>query len=113
MRVASTADGVVQEGELRYLRRVAHIFGFDDHEFDRIRAGHLGTDKADPYAILGATRDMTDAQIKNLWRRLLRENHPDKLIAKGMPREFIEIASEKVATINAAYDRIARERGIP
>ncbi len=108
----ATADGVVQEGELDYLRRVAHIFGFDDHAFDRIRAGHLGPDKADPYAILGATRDMTDAQIKNLRRRLLRENHPDKLIAKGMPREFIEIASEKVATINAAYDRIAKERGI-
>lgn len=108
----ATADGVVRDGELAYLRRVAHIFGFDDHAFDRIRAGHLGPDKADPYAILGATRDMTDAQLKNLWRRLLRENHPDKLIAKGMPREFIEIASEKVATINAAYDRIAKERGI-
>jgi DnaJ like chaperone protein len=109
----ATADGVVQDGELAYLRRVAHIFGFDDAAFDRIRAGHLGPDKADPYTILGASRDMTDAQIKNLWRRLVRDNHPDKLIAKGMPREFVDIASEKVATINAAYDRIAKERGIP
>ncbi len=107
------ADGVVQAGELDYLRRVAHIFGFDDPEFERIRAGHLGADKADPYEILGVTRDMTDAQIKGVWRRLIRENHPDKLIAKGLPREFVEIATEKLATINAAYDRVAKERGIP
>jgi len=107
------ADGTVHAGEIDYLRRVAHIFGFDDHEFERIRAAHLGADKADPYEILGASRDMTDAQIKGLWRRLIRENHPDKLIAKGLPPEFVEIATEKIATINAAYDRIAKERGIP
>jgi DnaJ like chaperone protein len=108
----ATADGAVHEGEIDYLRRVAHIFGFDDHAFERIRAGHLGPDKGDPYAILGISREMTDAQIKNAWRRLIRENHPDKLIAKGMPKEFIEIATQKLATINAAYDRVAKERGI-
>lgn len=107
------ADGTVHAGEVDYLRRVAHIFGFDDHEFERIKAAHLGPDKADPYEILGVSRDMTDAQIKVAWRRLIRENHPDKLIAKGLPREFVEIATEKLATINAAYDRIAKERGIP
>lgn len=106
------ADGVIHQAEIDYLRRVARIFGFDDHAFERIRAANLGADQADPYAILGATREMTDAQIKNSWRRLIRENHPDKLIAKGMPREFIEIATEKLATINAAYDRIAKERGM-
>ena len=109
----ATADGQMHEGELDYLRRVAHIFGVDDAVVDRIRAGHLGPDKADPYAILGVTRDMTDAEIKGTWRRLIRENHPDKLIAKGLPKEFVEIATEKLATINAAYDRIAKERRIP
>jgi DnaJ like chaperone protein len=109
----ATADGQVHDGELDYLRRVAHIFGFDDAAFGRIRAGHLGPDKADPYEILGVRREMTDAEIKGTWRRLIRENHPDKLVAKGMPREFVEIATEKLATINAAYDRIAKERGIP
>lgn len=108
----ATADGQVHEGELAYLRKVAHIFGFDDADFERIRAGHLGPDKADPYAVLGVSRDMSDAQIKHTWRRLIRENHPDRLVAKGMPPEFIEIATDKIATINAAYDRIAKERGI-
>lgn len=106
------ADGVVHSRELDYLRRVAHIFGFDDHDFERIRAGHLGPDKADPYEILGVSRDMTDAEIKSAWRAQIRENHPDRLIAKGMPAEFVNIATEKIATINAAYDRIAKQRGM-
>lgn len=106
------ADGTVNAGELDYLRRVAGIFGFDDHDFDRIRAGHLGPDESDPYVVLGVERRMSDSEIRGVWRRLIRENHPDKLIAKGMPREFVEIATEKLATINAAYDRIARERGM-
>jgi DnaJ like chaperone protein len=42
----------------------------------------------------------------------MRENHPDKLMAQGLPAEFVELANEKVATLNAAYDRIAKERGI-
>lgn len=109
----ATADGQVHDGEIDFLRRVAHIFGFDDAEFERIRASHIGPDKADPYAILGVSREMTDAEIKGAWRRMIRENHPDKLIAKGLPKEFVEIATEKLATINAAYDRIAKERGIP
>lgn len=109
----ATADGRVHDDELDYLRRVAHIFGFDDAAFERIRARHLGPDKADPYEILGVRREMTDAEIKGAWRRMIRDNHPDKLIAKGLPREFVEIATEKLATINAAYDRIAKERGIP
>jgi DnaJ like chaperone protein len=46
------------------------------------------------------------------WRRLIRETHPDKLIAKGLPQEFVDLATEKMARINAAYDRIVRERGI-
>jgi len=106
------ADGVVQPGELDYLRRVARIFGFDDHDFERIRASHLGPDEGDPYVILGVNRDMSDSEIKSAWRRLIRENHPDKLIAKGLPAEFVEIATDKLAIINAAYDRIAKERGM-
>lgn len=106
------ADGTVDEGELGYLRRVALIFGFSAHEFERIRAGHLGPDKGDPYEILGVDRTMSNAEIKAAWRRLIRENHPDRLIAQGLPREFVALANEKMAIINAAYDRIARERGI-
>ncbi|HET7880283.1 MAG TPA: molecular chaperone DjlA, partial [Acetobacteraceae bacterium] len=43
---------------------------------------------------------------------LMRENHPDSLVARGVPPEFIARANEKVARINAAWDRIKRERGL-
>jgi DnaJ like chaperone protein len=106
------ADGKVGGEELEYLRRVAQIFGFGDGDFERIRHSHLGPDESDPYTLLGVTRDSTDAEIKLAWRRLIRETHPDKLIAKGLPQEFVDLATDKMARINAAYDRIVKERGI-
>jgi len=106
------ADGRVGEEELAYLRRVAQIFGFEGADFARIREGHLGPDAGDPYNILGVSRDMDNAAIKSAYRRLVRDSHPDRLIAKGMPAEAIAIANQRLAVINAAYDRIRKERGI-
>ena len=106
------ADGSVGEAELAYLRRVAEIFGFDGAEFARIRESHLGPDAGDPYSILGVARGMDDAAIKTAYRRLVRESHPDRLVAKGMPAEAIAIANARLATVNAAYDRIRKERSI-
>jgi len=106
------ADGKVSDQELDYLKRVAQIFGFAEADFERIRHSHLGPDESDPYTLLGVTRDSSDAEVKLAWRRLIRETHPDKLIAKGLPQEFVDLATDKMARVNAAYDRIARERGI-
>ena len=106
------ADGVVSKEEVGFLEQVAQIFGFSAADFERIRHAHIGPDRADPYTILGVTRAATDAEIKAAWKRAVRENHPDKLVAKGLPKEFIEVATEKVARINAAYDEIAKARGI-
>jgi len=106
------ADGRVHEAEIAYLKSVARLFGFDEAEFARIRESHLGADKADPYTVLGTTRMSSNEEIKLAWRKLVRDNHPDKLMAQGLPVEFIEIANEKLATINAAYDKVAKERGI-
>ena len=119
------ADGRVNEAELRFLREVGRIFGFSDAAFEAIRARHeASADGAagagsggvggggDPYAVLGLTRDATAEEIKRAYRELVREHHPDRLVAKGMPEEFVARANRKLAAINAAYDRIARERGI-
>ncbi len=105
------ADGAVHTGELEYLRRVGTIFGFDAHAFERIRAQHMGPDAADPYQVLGLTRDATDDEVKTAYRKSSREYHPDTLIAQGLPQEFIDLANEKMAAINTAYDRIEKERG--
>jgi DnaJ like chaperone protein len=106
------ADGQVHEAELNYLQRVAEIFGFSEADFARIREANIGPDKADPYTILGVTRESGNDEIKSAWRQLARDNHPDKLIAQGLPADFVDLATEKLARINAAYDKIAKERGI-
>ena len=106
------ADGVIHPAELEFLRAVAAIFGFDDAEFARIREGHLGPDEADPYQVLGVARVIADGDLKAAYRKLIREHHPDTLIAQGLPQEFIDIANEKLASINDAYDRIEAERGL-
>jgi DnaJ like chaperone protein len=106
------ADGKVHDAEIAYLKSVADLFGLEEADFARLREGHLGPNKADPYTILGTTRLASNEEIKAAWRKLVRDTHPDKLMAQGLPREFVELANEKLATINAAYDKIAKERGI-
>jgi DnaJ like chaperone protein len=104
------ADGTVDAAELRFLSSVAAIFGFDGRAFERIRASELGPDEADPYQILGLTREASDDEVKKAYHKLTREYHPDTLIAHGLPQEFIDLANEKMATINAAHDRIEKSR---
>lgn len=105
------ADGVVHPGEEAFLKDVAAIFGFRGAEFARIRERHVQPDKEDPYVVLGVNREMSMAEIKKVYRKLVAENHPDKHIAAGMPEEFIELATEKLSHINDAYDRIEKEKG--
>ncbi|MGB0694543.1 MAG: TerB family tellurite resistance protein [Rhodospirillaceae bacterium] len=105
------ADGRLHPAEITYLRRVADIFGLPPRDFDRVRATHSSGDM-DPYEVLGVTPDMDDTAIKAAYRKLVRENHPDLLVAQGMPKDFIEHANRKLATINAAWESLSRARGI-
>jgi DnaJ like chaperone protein len=106
------ADGVLHPGELELLERVAEIFGFAPNEFRRIRASHFAPDAADPYVVLGVAYDASDDEVHRTYRRLVRENHPDSLIGRGVPAEFVRLATDKLAAINGAYARIEVERGL-
>lgn len=106
------ADGVVHSAELAYLEQVARRFGFAGADFERIKARHMPPDEGDPYVVLGTHRDVTDVEVKRIYRKLVRENHPDRMIARGVPEEFVDIANERLAGINVAYDRIQAERGL-
>lgn len=106
------ADGQVHPHEHEFLTKVAEIFGLDRAAFERITALQAGAGEADPYSVLGVPRDMTDDELKSAYRKLVRENHPDRLTAQGMPEEFVQVANERLAEINAAWDRIQAERGI-
>lgn len=109
------ADGQVNRAEHAFLRRLWYGFRLDEVAWDRARGAGSGgpaRDNAapDPYQILGVTREASDGALRAAWKRLMRENHPDSLAARGVPQEFIARASEKVARINAAWDQIKRER---
>jgi DnaJ like chaperone protein len=104
------ADGVLHPGELAFLETVSDIFGFSPSEFRRIRASHFGPDAADPYFILGVDHQASDEEIRRTYLLLVRENHPDRLIARGVPEEFVRLANDKLAAINGAYDKIQVER---
>jgi DnaJ like chaperone protein len=105
------ADGVVHERELAYLERVAEIFGFDDLGISRLRERHVVGAAGDPYLVIGADPAWDEVALKAHYRRLVLENHPDRLIARGVPEEFVRIATERLAAINAAWDIIERQRG--
>ncbi len=105
------ADGEVHPAELEFLAKVSVIFGFSEHDFERLRASYDTPEKSDPYEILGVSRDDDDGTIKKAYRKLIVENHPDKLMAQGLPQEFVDLANEKMAAINAAYDTVKKQRG--
>jgi DnaJ like chaperone protein len=108
----AAADGALTPAELSYLRKVADQFGFSDLEFRRIKANNLGPDPADPYAALGLLPGASLDEVRQAWRRLAAENHPDRLIARGAPAELVRIAQSKTAAINAAYECIRQEMDV-
>lgn len=103
------ADGVIREAEIAYLARVAELFGLSDLEFRRIKAANLGPDADDPYAVLGLLPGATLEECRRAWRRLVADNHPDRLAARGAPPEFVAIAAQKTAALNAAWARVREE----
>ncbi len=108
----ATADKILRPAEIDYLYRISRIFSLPAPTFDRLKASYENRRRVNPYDIIGVSPQAADNDIKQKWKQLLRENHPDTLTASGMPSEFVEIANKKVAVINAAYDQIAKERGM-
>lgn len=110
------ADGPLNLREQEFLRRVHRRMGLDQISWDRAfgetpqRPAPL--DEADPYRELGVPRSTSGEELRATWKRLMRENHPDTLAARGVPPDFVARSSDKVARINAAWDRIKRERGL-
>lgn len=104
------ADGIVTNEEMAYLERVGEIFGFSEREFRRVKIAHMGRASDDPYLILGVEEDISDANLKRAYRRMAAANHPDRLIARGLPQELVGLATHKMAMVNKAYAEIKRQR---
>jgi DnaJ like chaperone protein len=104
------ADGMVHEREVAFLRRISEIFEISPDHFESILARHADIGETDPYKVLGVGRDASFEEIRKHYRLLVRENHPDRAIARGLPEEFVAIASTRVAALNAAYEVIEKGR---
>lgn len=104
------ADGNYHPGEDAFLARVAEIFEISDAAFKRLRARYVPDAERDPYDVLGVTRDASYDDIKASYRRLVRDTHPDRVIARGVPEEAVRLATERMSEINAAWEQISVER---
>jgi DnaJ like chaperone protein len=120
-------DGHLQRAELEFLEEIAGYLGHSPQEFARLvkmmeaqshfhSAGTGATTAAgqltDAYLALGVEADCSDRELKQAYRRLMSENHPDKLIAQGVPEEMIKLGTERAQDIQAAYELVKKDRGL-
>lgn len=119
------ADHDIEQVEHEVLRRVASLLGISSAQLEQMlrmaqAQGHFhgssgygaqpGTSLEDAYDALGVASDVDDKALKRAYRKLMSENHPDKLIAKGVPEDMIKLATERSQEIQAAYEMIKKAR---
>ncbi|MDD3030079.1 MAG: TerB family tellurite resistance protein [Alphaproteobacteria bacterium] len=120
--IIGTADSeTLSPSEIVFLKKVSALFGFSTEDFVRIaaRSGVTLPESERPrhqppeaFEVLGVDETASPQEIKRAYRALIREHHPDKLIAQGMPQEFVATATEKMKRINAAYDTVCKIKGM-
>ena len=103
------ADGVIHERELFFLETTAGIFGISRSSFERILARHAVTGEPNPYIVLGIAPGVSFDEAQRTWRKLVKDNHPDLMEARGVPKEFLIIANERIKAINAAWNILSPE----
>jgi len=106
----AVADGVYHPKEDDFLQKVADIFGFSERRFRGVRAQFVAEAERDPYDILGVDPDAPMKVVRAAWRKLVRETHPDQMIARGVPEEAIKLAERRMVAINRAWEEIERNR---
>ena len=106
----ATADHHYHGNEDAFLADVAQVFGIPDAEFQAIRCRFVPDAEPDAYTVLGVAPGTPLEEIRNRWRVLVRENHPDRMMARGVPEEAIKMATKRLTAINDAWSRINEMR---
>jgi len=106
----AAADGVAHPRELEMLEQAAEALPVSKAAFRRIKSVHLGLGEDDPYVILDVDHEIDLADLKPIYHKLVKEHHPDAMIARGVPPALVKIAEGRIAAINGAYEQILEER---
>ena len=104
------ADGNVHHAEQQAIDDIRHIFGINDSEFNNIKARYIDTAEK-YYGVLNCTQASTDEEIKKQYKKLAKNFHPDTIISKGLPEEFVAFATKRFQEIQEAYEKIKKKRG--
>lgn len=104
------ADGVYHPAEDAFLTTVATAFGLDERCFRAVRARHVEGAARDPYDVLGVAADAPIEDIRAAWRQAVKDSHPDRMLARGVPAEAIQLAERRLIAVNEAWDAINARR---
>src|SRR5210317_2026965 len=103
------ADGVLHPAEEQILRAAPQLLGLHGDVFNTVKRQFV-SDLSHHYAMLGLENDADMGEVKKAYRKLVSEYHPDKVISKGLPEDFIKFAEEKFREINEAYETIKKAK---
>ena len=107
----AAVDEHLHEQEEAAIRSVSRILGLSDRQVDGIKAKYFD-DTAAHYKVLGISSDATDDEVRSAYRELAREYHPDAVVSKGLPEEFVNFAHRRFQEIQNAYEEIKKERNM-
>ncbi len=102
----SMADGHYHPAEDSFIEDVSRIFGLPNQLFTCLRSRYVPGAAPDPYSVLEINHDASIEDIRKAWKRMVREVHPDNLVARGLPAEAIALANTRLITINNAWEEI-------
>lgn len=123
LQTALWSEGVNPQART-LLQRLCNVFGIAEWQLTQMeavlrmqrqagQAPHSAAERLDEaYRVLGVAHTVSDAEVTKAYRRLMNQNHPDKLVAKGLPESMIKLAEEKTHSIRAAYENVCEARGI-
>jgi DnaJ like chaperone protein len=89
---------------------VAEIFGVGDRCFRSLRARFVPDARPDPHDVLGIPPEASLEQARAAWKQAVRDSHPDRMLARGVPEEAVKLAEQRLIAINAAWEEISSKR---
>ena len=94
----------------RRLNPRARIFGIEPASYRAIRARFVEGASRDPYEVLGVSAFAPIDQVRTAWKAAVRDTHPDRMMARGVPPEAVKLSERRLIAINAAWDEINAKR---